>query len=247
MAAVRVLILLEGSILLGGGPGTPTVPEEFTSPVRGLGASGFESEHAEGLLGVEVLLVPWAAFTLFGSAPQQPGCSAAELSELSSTLDVGLRDGLYGAADWPARFAVLDAVLGRSLLLGSGPAPRVVDAWSRLSRSAGTVPIPELARAVGWCQSQLQRRFLEQIGVTPKTAARILRLERAMRLLSEGRPAAAVAIAGGYYDQAHLSREMKAMTGHPPRSFQSRVTEYDFLQDRRLPGPAEYSSEGLAG
>lgn len=243
--AVRLLILLEGRIRLGGGQGAPTAARAFASPVCGLRTSGFESEHGEDLLGVEVLLAPWAAFTVFGAAPHPLGHAAAELSDLAGGFALGLAAGLYGAPNWAARFALLDTELRRSLLRGPGPAPGVVAAWSRLARTAGMVPIPELAREAGWCQSQLQRRFIEQIGVTPKAAARILRLERAMRLLAQGTPAAAVATMTGHYDQAHLSREMKAMTGHPPRHFQNRLADSDFLQDRPALDLAEYCSEEL--
>jgi AraC-like DNA-binding protein len=79
--------------------------------------------------------------------------------------------------------------------------------------------VPRLAAEVGWSVRQLENCFREQIGLGPKAAARVLRLQRARRLLAAGRSQAETAAVCGYYDQAHLSGEFKAMTGCTPREF----------------------------
>jgi transcriptional regulator GlxA family with amidase domain len=68
----------------------------------------------------------------------------------------------------------------------------------------------------GWGRRQLENRFLQQIGLPPKTAARIMRLRRALRLLRDGRTVAQTALTCGFSDQAHMSREVRRMTGFPP-------------------------------
>jgi AraC-like DNA-binding protein len=45
--------------------------------------------------------------------------------------------------------------------------------------------------------------------------ARVLRLQRAVALARTGSPFAAVSADSGYADQAHLSREVKALAGVP--------------------------------
>ncbi len=52
-------------------------------------------------------------------------------------------------------------------------------------------------------------------GTGPKTLARILRLQTAVALARAGRPFADVAVTAGYADQAHLSRDVKALAGVP--------------------------------
>jgi AraC-like DNA-binding protein len=79
--------------------------------------------------------------------------------------------------------------------------------------------VPRLAEEVGWSVRQLENRFREQIGLGPKSAARVLRLQRARRLLASGRSAAETAAICGFYDQAHLSGEFRKMTGCTPREF----------------------------
>lgn len=59
--------------------------------------------------------------------------------------------------------------------------------------------------------------FRAQIGVTPKRAARVLRYERAARLLARGDlPVVQVAAMCGYADQAHLTREFTRFAGLTP-------------------------------
>jgi transcriptional regulator GlxA family with amidase domain len=70
-------------------------------------------------------------------------------------------------------------------------------------------------------------------GVTPKTAARILRYERATALLETGtRSVAEVAALSGYADQAHLDREFAALAGRSPtRLVQERAgSEYQSIR-----------------
>ncbi|WP_327350919.1 helix-turn-helix domain-containing protein [Streptomyces sp. NBC_01304] len=242
VGAVSLVLLLEGKLLLGSAPGGPLPTAAYTSPVCGLHTTAMVSEHESPLTGIEIALAPWAAYRMFGIPMDQLTDNVMEASELLGHDLAPLTDALAAAPDWPARFALLDAEL-TGLLAGVPPhAPPVAAAWTLLARHCGAVPISQLARHVGWSQSQLERRFQEQIGVTPKAAARVLRLRRSLRLLSEGRPAAQVAELAGYYDQAHFSREFKAMTGCPARLLAKCRDCSEFLQDRGSPRPAQYFS-----
>lgn len=55
----------------------------------------------------------------------------------------------------------------------------------------------------------------------PKTAARILRFERAAHLVRAARPAGLARIAGesGYHDQAHMTREFRVLAGITPAAY----------------------------
>ncbi|WP_073489656.1 helix-turn-helix transcriptional regulator [Streptoalloteichus hindustanus] len=71
------------------------------------------------------------------------------------------------------------------------------------------------ANALGLSTRQLHRRCLHAFGYGPKTLARILRMTRALTLARSGTPFAQVAAESGYADQAHLSREVRALAGIP--------------------------------
>jgi AraC-like DNA-binding protein len=76
-------------------------------------------------------------------------------------------------------------------------------------------PVGAIADRCGLSPRHLQRRCRSAFGYGPKTLARILRLQRAVALARAGRPFADVSTTAGYADQAHLSREVRALAGVP--------------------------------
>jgi AraC-like DNA-binding protein len=126
-----------------------------------------------------------------------------------------LADRLGSAADWPARFALLDRLLAAWLRPGRMPDDAVTGAWWRLQRSGRTVG--EVAAEVGMSRRGLELGFRRRIGMSPKTVARIARFQYAVHRLGE--PGARLADAAadcGYADQPHFNREFKAMAGTTP-------------------------------
>ena len=77
----------------------------------------------------------------------------------------------------------------------------------------------ELSRKLGFSQEHLIRRFREQVGLTPKAYANILRFEHA---LAQARAKTGhwseIALNCGYYDQAHLVRDFQRYAGRAPAS-----------------------------
>jgi AraC-like DNA-binding protein len=81
------------------------------------------------------------------------------------------------------------------------------------------VSVCELAGVVGLSERQLYRRCLAAFGYGPAVLARMLRLQRALRLARshQGRlRLAELAAAAGYFDQQHLAHEVRAIMGTTP-------------------------------
>jgi AraC-like DNA-binding protein len=76
-------------------------------------------------------------------------------------------------------------------------------------------PVADIASEANLSERQLHRRCQAAFGYGAKTLARILRMGHALNLARNGTPFASVAAAAGYADQAHLSREIKSLTGLP--------------------------------
>src|SRR5262249_42838854 len=85
----------------------------------------------------------------------------------------------------------------------------------------GRAPIGELAEELGWSHRRLIARFRDHIGLTPKTLARVIRFDRAVRRLHASQPEnlAELAFDCGYFDQAHLNRDFREFAGTSPTAF----------------------------
>lgn len=73
--------------------------------------------------------------------------------------------------------------------------------------------VAEIATEIGWSERRLHRHAVRTFGYGPKTLGRILRFRRALASARSGGGFAEVAYNCGYSDQAHLAREVRALSG----------------------------------
>ncbi|MEU0967297.1 AraC family transcriptional regulator [Streptomyces sp. NPDC005917] len=197
--------------LPGGGSGT------IGSLVVGVEDRPAICVHPGGQEAIRVEFTPLGAYRLFGMPMSELTNLAVEIQDVLGPDAGRLVDRMAATGDWAARFDLLDAALLARLGSGPEPAPEVGHAWRLLYRSAGAIPIARIAAEVGWSQGYLIRRFTQQIGLTPKASARVLRFRHAMALLGRGAASLSeISTACGYYDQAHLNREFRAIAGTTP-------------------------------
>lgn len=135
-----------------------------------------------------------------------------------------LRDRHVPLADlWPGEDDGFDGVQDRLVRRLRDGDPVVAHVSAALRRDPGA-EIAGLARDAAISPRQLRRRFEEHVGYGPKRLARILRLQR---LLALGRrhpalAAARLAADAGYADQAHMTREVRALAGVTPGDLLAR-------------------------
>ncbi|MDX3427893.1 MULTISPECIES: helix-turn-helix domain-containing protein [unclassified Streptomyces] len=172
--------------------------------------------------GVQVSLTPLGARAVYGMPAAALAHQLVPLDALLGALGVELTDRLRAATSWTARFAVLDEVFLLAVGRGGDRVPRVrpevAEAWRRLVAARGRVQVGAVAAELGWSRRYLTERFRGEVGLSPKTFARVLRFEHAHELATahDPLPWAAVATASGYADQAHLVRDWGEFTGRSP-------------------------------
>ena len=88
-----------------------------------------------------------------------------------------------------------------------------------MQRSRGMLGVAAVAAESAVSTRHMERLFQEQIGVSPKIFARLLRLDHALELAGPGSNWAEVADLCGYFDQSHLVRDFRALTGATPLEF----------------------------
>lgn len=125
---------------------------------------------------------------------------------------------------WDGRFDALEEFLLARMAVGPSPDPAIEWAWRRLGEASGRVRVQSLAVELGCSRRYLLRRFREQIGLPPKTVARLLRFAEVRRAI-ERDPLrwSQVAVDAGYADQSHLNREFQQLAGTTPTDFVARL------------------------
>jgi AraC-like DNA-binding protein len=84
---------------------------------------------------------------------------------------------------------------------------------------------------LGWSHRRLIARYRDAVGLPPKLVARIVRFERLAALVSEDPLTdwANAALACGYFDQAHLAREVRVLADITPTEL--RMQTVNSVQD----------------
>jgi hypothetical protein len=88
--------------------------------------------------------------------------------------------------------------------------------FSRGNASVNTILKDDLSK-----RRQLERKFLKQVGISPKQLGKVIRLQTALKILLNQRDQqlTKVAYESDYYDQAHFSKDFKEFTGTSPSEF----------------------------
>jgi len=143
-----------------------------------------------------------------GALPRLLGVPAAEL-----------RNSRVALADLGVDVSHDRSLVGLATALASDDPANETAPWSLpqlrhiTGRFAHGAAVADVAKQIGWSSRTLQRHCGAVYGYGPATLRRILRFRRAVRLLDNGEPAAAVAATAGYADQPHLHREVRELSG----------------------------------
>ncbi|MGZ4550770.1 MAG: helix-turn-helix domain-containing protein [Blastococcus sp.] len=180
----------------------------------------------------------FAAFT--GVVPAR-NTVAPLTSELALDPAALLRDVLAEGDD-DAAAAVLDAALE---VLAPEP-PRayldLVELLDRMAADRSLVRVDQVAGLGAMSVRSLQRLFAGYVGVSPKAVLARYRLQDAAAAIDAGSGAdlAELAASLGWFDQAHFSREFRAVVGTTPSAYLQRARQTTGSAAARspVPGPA---------
>jgi AraC-like DNA-binding protein len=199
--------------------------------IAGLRSDPVDIIHDGTQRGIQLDLTPRGARALLGLPAAALAHGAWSLDEVIGRRAAELTGRLSEAPGPAGRAQVLDAVLAGWAVTDAGY-PAVVDAlWRRLTDPAGPATVTGIAAEIGLSRRHLGQLVRAELGLTPKTLARIVRFGRARSSLRSGRTTslAQIAVSCGYFDQAHLTNEWKRLAGCTPGQWVAQ--ELPFLQD----------------
>ena len=180
--------------------------------VAGPDTGPFLARLVPGLRIVAVRFRPGMAPGVLGVPADVLRDDRVALGEIWGTDAERLSDQIAAASGQRAATGVLARAVARRLKAAESPDPIVAAVPEFVQRQ---VDVRHFAEHIGLSERQLRRRSSAAFGYGPKTLQRILRFRRAVSLARRGVAFAHVAVLAGYADQAHLSREVKALAGVP--------------------------------
>ncbi|GAA0037429.1 helix-turn-helix domain-containing protein [Brevibacterium metallidurans] len=146
--------------------------------------------HEGTMAGIQINLTPFAPRALFGLTAAEYSHHSVDLREVTRPIAVELHERVNAESGWAGRFAAVDTVLVKCLRDGGrlrdGVAPRreVIEAWDVILGSHGRATVARLAEHVGWSRRHLTAQLRAEVGIGPKDAARVVRFDRARRLVA---------------------------------------------------------------
>ena len=151
------------------------------------------------------------SIALLGEEVARPGPGSETI--VNGLMDVGFTYLLRELVD-----DVSDDAPGWRLALRSGPVRQAVELMHADSARAWT--LDQLAREVGLSRTAMAQKFRDTMGDTPLNYLRGLRMQKAMRMLSETEDTLET-VAGevGYQDAFSFSKVFKRTVGMAPRDF----------------------------
>ncbi|HEX2466520.1 MAG TPA: AraC family transcriptional regulator [Thermoanaerobaculia bacterium] len=171
------------------------------------------------------------AFPFFREPADEVAGAHVELGALWGGGGATLRERLLEAGPSPVGAggakgpqAILDTLERELLARAVRPLasdPTLEFAVSAFDRGATVAAV--LSR-IGGSSRRFLRAFAERVGLTPKRFERIRRFRRVVDSIELGRPVswAQVALACGYYDQAHLINDFREFSGITPTEYAPR-------------------------
>lgn len=139
-----------------------------------------------------------------------------------------LADRIFDCADSETAISLIEQWL-IARIIPSLNIKRIGASLAALLRSPST-SVENLAGIACLGKKQYVRLFREYVGMNPKEYGRIVRFQRALRMMQLGsRDYAGIAYANGYSDQSHFIRDFRQFSGMTPKQLTEYQTPYSDL------------------
>jgi AraC-like DNA-binding protein len=192
--------------------------ELFPASVKGITSRPALVQMAPTYSHVAVSFFPHALHAMFGIDAYETIDAVLDLHHFFSHE---LTEQIMYARSHATRVVLLD-----NYLLSRLPEVRQTD-WRILDfvRASQRLPYRDQLKEYGISERQFERKFLQAVGLTPSYYKRVLRFEKALSRILDGRfnSLGDLAYELGYADQSHFNREFKEMSSMSPLTLMTKV------------------------
>lgn len=165
---------------------------------------------------------PGGSYPFFGAPASATSDQLVALESLWKTDGATLRERLFEASTPEAKLDLVEAELSARVVAPLVPEPRLSFAINAVHDGA---PISAVSERLGLSSKRFVQYFSDRVGLTPKRFGRVRRLQRSIGLI-ERTPTvdwADLAARCGFFDQAHLIHDFRALTGITPTEYRSAM------------------------
>lgn len=171
-------------------------------------------------------LTPHGINTLFGINANELNDSCIDITLLHKSTKAPILEQLEQAKTTPDQVAILNDFLIDLALKGdfsaTDPIGHAIDA---IKYSNGAISFKKLQNTINLTERTFQRKFEQQIGVSPRMYARICKFHTAFQQFknTDYDKLSDIAYTNGYSDQSHFIRTFKEFTAITPLEFKKKV------------------------
>jgi len=168
---------------------------------------------------IVVVLEPYALFTHFRTAAYELNDHAIPLEDFFGQEARILQEQILSALTTDTAIGIIENFLRKRVTSLRCLTADFKMAVNLMYQHQGILSIEDLLKTLPTTERQLERRFREHIGTSPKRFADTIKFQHFLKLLQKQphkKKIAELIYESGYYDQAHLNRNFRKMTGFTP-------------------------------
>jgi AraC-like DNA-binding protein len=190
--------------------------ERFVSFVGGLCTKPVIIRSEGDVDCIQIDFTPLGARLFFGMPMDALAERIVAVDDLADRGVAELRSRLGDVDDWRVRHRLAEEFVAARIAGSTVLSRPVALAYGAIVETGGRIAISALAGRLDWSRKHLAQTFAREVGLTPKSVARIARFGRAHAMAEARADWAGIAAECGYSDQAHLVREFVAFSGLTP-------------------------------
>jgi AraC-like DNA-binding protein len=182
-----------------------------------------------------VVLQPFGVYSLLGIDAAELNNSIIDLADIFGVDAAVLEDKIINAKTVAHRILAIEKFFLEKTAGKKEPDDLFKESLYEIYNSRGTVSIEGMLKKVPVTERQLERKFRQYIGTSPKKYADIIRFQHFLKLLqhrSQGTKISDIVYESGYYDQSHLNGFFKRITGITPNQYKTdhQLLAVNFMQ-----------------
>lgn len=168
-----------------------------------------------------IVLRPYALYRLFGVPAFEWNNQVTPLEYLFGRDIQFLSEQMSSCTAVKDMISVLESFFINKTTELKNPDPSFFEAIESVYRCQGAIAINQLTRQVHISERQLERKFKQFVGLSPKRFCEIVRFHHLLGQLraGSGQKISSVAYDSGYYDSSHLNSYFRKITGITPLQY----------------------------